>query len=60
MWTSGVGSKALRACTQLRNLKSVPPNGVLQPIRSPFPVELFSGDMVVFGNPVKCVPSLDA
>ena len=50
----------LVACIQLDNLKSMPPNCVLHPIRNSFPVELFSDNVVVFGNPVKCVPSLDA
>lgn len=54
---SVVGSICPRTSIQLCKLSWEPPNRALQSVRIAFPVELFGNSVVVFGSPVKYVPS---
>ena len=60
IFISVVGSICPKTCTQLCKFKWEPPKAGLQSVPTALPVELFSSSVVVFGSPVKYVPSSDA
>lgn len=54
-----MGSICSRARVQLGRLSWEPENRALQLIRIALPVELFGNSLVVFGSPLRYMPSLD-